>query len=178
MARFFFIFEKTDHVYKIDFYKPVLKEYTEIQKLKKFLALAASVGDYTNNHLTEIIFLIENINKPSTYKNWNICLEIRDLRKEMLHGKINDYYIRSWSVYFENNRIEITATSNHTDIFFEPEKGAHFYYHQYYFFEKKLQKDYIPFYNDIDSFIEDAKQYKKYCTKHVNNIDITICVDE
>jgi len=85
------------------------------------------------------------------------------------------FYWRKWSVYFENGLLEITAESKHTceDI---GHFGDDFYYYGGIYFHKNLKGKRIYLTTPITEFINDAKQYEKYITETLNDIEIDIDV--
>ncbi len=55
--------------------------YNQIQQLKLFVDFIVGLEIFDKKETykaIEIKQLIENINNPSTFKNWNICLDIYD----------------------------------------------------------------------------------------------------
>ena len=55
--------------------------YNKLQKLKAYVTFVAGLKYATEKDkqvAAEIINLIENINKPDTFKSWNVCLDIFD----------------------------------------------------------------------------------------------------
>jgi len=66
---------------KIEYWKPNNATYTKIQQLKAYVNFIAQLKYCTKKdkeNAEEVNYLIENIDNPSTYKNWMVCLDIYD----------------------------------------------------------------------------------------------------
>ena len=156
------------------------KTYEEIQKLKYFTDFISELELITPEQklkVEKIKYLIENIDKSETHKQWNICLDIFD--REIQDGR-NDkegFYWRKWSVYFESDSLEIEAESNHTsdDL---GHYGDDFFYYGTVYFRENIEGQRVYLYRDLMEFINDVKDYKKYITKTLNDIDIDIDIWE
>ena len=149
--------------------------FSEIQRLKEFVNFIAKLDNETSKMRTnanEVIYLISNINTKRTHKNWSVCLDIYD--REVQYGNRKGVYWRNWSVSFENNFLEIVAESHHS-------KFPLGYYENHYNFlavinfnKTKVSKGL--FNNNINAFIEDVLNYKKYIHKSLNEIEFEIIV--
>ena len=157
-------------------WKPDKKTYEEIQKLKRFANFISKleyIAPEQKSKIEEIKFLIKNIDKPETHKEWNICLDIFDRE---IQGKVNGkegFYWRKWSVYFEFGSLEIEAESNHT----ADDRGHYgddFFFYGIIHFGKNITRDKIYLDTDLNKFVEDAYEYKKYITKTLNQIEIDV----
>lgn len=152
--------------------------YHKIQELLKFADLIESLDLTTSvvkSTIREIKFLIENIHKSETHKSWNLCLDIVD--EEFYNSTIQKvgFYRRQWSVYFECERLEITAESKHTEGFFG-HYGDDFNYESSIIFSEESNNQRIYMDTDIKEFILDAMNYKKYITKTLKQIEIDVSV--
>jgi hypothetical protein len=160
---------------KSETWKPDETTFNKIQKIKKFVDFVANldfVNDENKLKAKEIKYLIENINNPETHKNWNVCLDIFDREIQNGIGK-EGFYWRKWSVYFEIEKLEIEAESNHTadDL---GHYGDDFCYYAVIYFGKdtKGQRTYMDV--DINEFIKDSMNYKNYITESLNDIEVDI----
>jgi hypothetical protein len=156
---------------------PDISTYNELQKLKKFADFVARLDRVNDNtqKVKEIHYHIENIDKPETYKIWNVCFNIIDY--EALGNKnVGGIFRRHWSVYFENDYIDITAETRHTEdeIY---HYGNDFFFYGTVYFEKNIECQRIYMDKNIDEFIADAMNYKKYITETLNEIEIDIEVN-
>jgi len=149
--------------------------YGKLQLLKEFVSFIADLKYSTQTdkrNAIEIKSLVENINEPDTFKNWNVCLDIYDRKlQEGMDNGASGVYWRTWSVYFENDKLEIEAKTNHTD---EPiyHHGDDFYYSAVIYFKKELPCDRIYMQKELDTFLADARNYQKYVTETLNDVSI------
>ncbi|WP_347175563.1 hypothetical protein [Polaribacter uvawellassae] len=164
---------------KIETWKPDESTFSKIQELKKFVDFVANLefaSEKEKRKAKEIKYLIENIHNPKTHKNWNVCLDIFD--REIQDGIENEgYYWRKWSVYFEMESLEIEAETNHTadDL---GHYGDDFFYYGTIYFGKEIKGQRIYMDVDINEFIKDSLNYKKYITESLNDIEIDIDIWE
>tara|TARA_R110002124_G_scaffold159411_2_gene326619 strand:+ start:14614 stop:15117 length:504 start_codon:yes stop_codon:yes gene_type:complete len=160
-------------------WKPDTTTYNNIQSLIKFVDLISDLPFSTEQNkidLKEIVFLIKNIHKPETHKEWYLFLEIHDYEFQTETNKEGIYW-RSWSVSFESGILEIEAESHHT------EKPLGFYkddfnYHGVIYFHKENKNERIYLDVAISEFINDAFNYKKYITNTLKDVEIDIDVWE
>ena len=137
--------------------------YLELQKLKKFVFFISELdlcSVLDKNKAFEIIELIENINNPETYKDWNLSLDIFD--EEIRDGKERESGIfwRNWSVWFDKNSINIEAETKHTNEI--GHYGVDYSYYGTIYLTKEIQCERIYMKNDLNDFFSDALNYKKY----------------
>lgn len=157
------------------FWIPDEATYIKIQKLKKYVTFIAGLEfstDEDKEKASEIIFLIENINKPETFRSWNICLDIFDLDIQYGFNKSKGIYWRTWSVYFEGDSLEIEASSKHSDDIFHFDDNFHYF--GLIYFAKNIECQRLFLETDIDEFVTDASNFKKYITESLNEIEIDI----
>jgi hypothetical protein len=162
----------------IEYWKPNKATYNKIQQLKAYVNFIAQLKYCTEKdkkNAEEINYLIENINHSTSYKNWMVCLDIYDRDVQYGTNKNGGFYWRKWSVYFENGLLEITAESKHTSENLG-HFGDDFYYYGGVYFYKNIKGKHIYLDTPITEFIDDAKQYKKYITETLNDIEIEIDV--
>lgn len=91
--------------------------YTTLQELKKFVFFVAGLKYATAKEQEKaalIIHQIENINKPETFKGWDVCLYIFDYDRQEGRNEEEGVYLRKWCVYFEKDYFEIVAQTDHT----------------------------------------------------------------
>ena len=84
--------------------------YELLQKLKQFISFVSNLRYTTkaDKQKAKIIErLITTINKPITFKNWNVCLDIFDRDIQYGIDKQGGSYWRSWSVWFEKDYLKI-----------------------------------------------------------------------
>ena len=148
----------------------------KLQKLKTYVIFVAGLKYATEKDkqvAAEIINLIENINKPDTFKSWNVCLDIFDREIQDGVDKKEGFYWRSWSVYFEIDTMEIEATSRHTC---EPlgHHGNDFNFNATVFFKNEIACDRIFMTQELESFVGDALKYETYITESLNAVEIDI----
>ena len=162
----------------IDYWRPNNATYNKIQQLKTYVNFISKLK-YCNvidkKYADKINYLIENINNSTTYKNWMVCLDIYDRDVQYGTNKKGGFYWRKWSVYFENGLLEITAESKHTSENLG-HYGSDFSYYGIVYFHKNIKGKRIYLDTPITEFINDAKQYKKYTTETLNDIETEIDV--
>ena len=158
----------------MEYWTPNKLIYNNIQELKKFVKFVsnlefAEIGD--RSKADEIIYLIENIDKPETYKDWYIYLNIFD--RELQNDSTKDgTYWRKWLVYFESGVLGIEAESKQVNIL--EHSGDDFCYYGGVYFAKDLNCQRIYLNVDVNEFINDAYDYKKYITETLNDIEVDI----
>ena len=167
--------QKQNKIWKID-----KLAYEEIQKLKcfaDFISELEFIEPKQKAKIDEIKSLIESIDRPEIHKNWNICLNIFDREIQDGTNEKEGFYWRKWSVYFEMESLEIEAESNHTadDL---GHYGDDFNCYGAVYFGKNIDGDRIYLDTDLNEFVNDAKQYKKYLTETLNDIEIDIDIWE
>jgi len=148
----------------------------ELQILKAFVNFVVSLKYATESDRqigSEINYLIKNLDKPETFKDWNIALDIFDFDIMYSQPKKQGIYWRTWAIYFESDTLEIEAKTNHSD---EPLEhyGDDFYYHASIFFKKNIPCDHIYIEKDLKEFVADAMNYTNYITPSLNEIKIDI----
>ena len=147
-----------------------------LQILKTFVNFVASLKYATENdrqNAYEINYMIESLDKPESFKAWNVCLDIFDQDLIYSENKKHGIYWRSWSVFFENDKLEIEAKTRHTD---EPlnHYGDDFDYHSAISFKKEIPCNRIYLKKDLKEFVADAIGYKNYITDNLNEIEVDI----
>lgn len=151
--------------------------YNKIQKLIKFIDFVSSL-EYTiaeqKKDATEIKYLIENINKHEILKSWYISLNIIDDTLSNGDGDKDAVHWRHWSAGFEGNTFEIEAKSYCVDD--SVSKPDHFFYSACVFFDKELTCQRIYLDTDIDEFVSDAVNYKRYITETLNEIEVSTVI--
>ncbi|MFD2823414.1 hypothetical protein ACFS5M_07010 [Lacinutrix iliipiscaria] len=164
---------------KIETSKPDKTTLKKIQELRIFVDFVSNLEFATEDNKTkakEIKYLIENIHNYKTHRNWNICLDIYD--REIQNGiKSEGIYWRKWSVFFENEMLEIVAESNHTteDL---GHYGDDFCYYGTLLFAENIKEQRTYFDVDINEFIKDSMNYEKYVTDSLNDLKIDIDIWE
>ena len=156
------------------------KACLELQKLKKFVDFVAAMPGVTEEQKenAEVInWLIENIDKPETYKKWWAKVSIRfgDDYDESPPARIID---KSWSVMFDDNILYINASAELNII-------APSYYAESadsYSLELKLDSHNpsAPLIIDtpIDDFVAKGMDYKRHITDETSEIEIELLINE
>jgi hypothetical protein len=156
-----------------EFWIPDVDTYNHLQKLKKFVDFVAGLEYSTSEDKTkveEIKLLIENIDKPESFKEWCVSIDIYDWEVQGGHGK--GIYWRGWCVWFELGMLEIEAfyhildENRYTDDYSS--------YYDYINFNKEIKGERVYMDTDLNEFIEDAMNYKSYITETLNEIEVEI----
>lgn len=161
---------------KSDFWIMDLQTLSGLQILKTFVDFVASLKYATENdrqNASKINSMIESLDKPESFKDWNVCLDIFDQDLMYSENKKHGIYWRSWSVFFENDKLEIEIKTRHTD---EPlnHYGDDFDYHAVIFFKKEIPCNRIYMKRDLKEFVADAYNYTNYITDALNEIEVDI----
>ncbi|PKP40757.1 MAG: hypothetical protein CVT95_13210 [Bacteroidetes bacterium HGW-Bacteroidetes-12] len=162
-----------------DYWIADTKTYNTIQKLKKFVEFVAGLKDTTTEDrqkAQKIIELIEKINQPNSFKNWNVCLDIFDRDIQNRTTKVDGVYWRKWWVFFESQTIEIEAETRHSGDPLEHYSND-FQYFAAIYFKKEYTHERVDMKVDIDEFIKDARNYKSYITATLKDIEIEIEIE-
>ena len=82
-----------------EIWMPDTETYNSIQKQKDFVNFVANTNYAARpdrQTADEIISLIENINKPETFKSWMVCLDILNSNLDYHHNRKSGVYWRQW----------------------------------------------------------------------------------
>jgi len=147
--------------------------YTNLQKIKRFVHFVAELPFASNEDRQkagEIISLIENIDNPSSFKEWCVCFDITDpsMQSEADMG----IYFRKWWIRFEMGCLLIEAESIDAEDF--GLATNQFFYYGCVYFQNNFPGERIFLDTDPDEFVNDAIGYEKYLTPTLNKVNITI----
>lgn len=150
--------------------------YNNLQLLKEFVLLVADMKEATpkdKKAAKEVIYLIEDINNPSTFKSWNVCLDIYDTELQCGNKKGGGIYWRSWAVYFEKGilSLDIEAKTNHTS-----DNIYHWGDDYYCYLNVGFSNGIHDGNGSFKEFVEDAKNYQSYITEGMKDIEVEISV--
>lgn len=154
---------------------PDKETYNNIQKLTALVTFLSNTKYATiefKEQSPKIISLIKNLNKPETFMEWNVCLDIFD-REIQYNSELKGIYWRSWFISFEQNRLEIEATTHHS---LEPfgHYGDDFNFYEIICFDKQYNFERIITNGLIDEFIKDFLNFENYITEKLNDVEIEI----
>ncbi len=151
----------------------------KLQVLKEFVDFVASLegtGPGHKNNAPEIKYLIENLDKPETFKDWCACIDIFNETIQIgNYGKNGGIYWKSWSVWFENEMLEIAIKERSVDREGFPDEDLIFY--KVIAFAKDFEGDrIIGDTNDLDflGFLSDAHIYKNYIKDDLKDVETEI----
>lgn len=150
--------------------------YYKLLQLKEFVQFVCRLKQSSEDDkqmANEIIWLIENINDPDTFKSWSIALDIFDDEIRYNNSKKEGYYWRQWLVSFELNYLEIEIKSRHTSGM-QHHYGDDFSYNASIYFGEKISGEPINMTMAIENFVADALQYEKYIKGTMTNIEVDI----
>ena len=150
----------------------------ELQKLKRFVNFVAELPDVTEEQRenAEVInWLIENIDRPETYKEWScrigIDYEFEDNNPvKQLEGKV-------WWVRFMYKHLSIYGAAE----FYIPERTydtTEYRYDSKITFDTKNPSAPLAINISIDNFIASAMDYKKHINDKAIGIEIEILLEE
>lgn len=156
------------------------KACLELQKLKKFVDFVAAMPGVTEEQKenAEVInWLIENIDKPETYKKWwvKIGISFEDDYDESSPAKIIE---KSWSAMFEDNTLYIGASAE-LNVIAPPHYAES---PDSYNLELELNphNPSAPLFIDtpIDDFVDKAMDYKRHITDETSTIEIELLIND
>ncbi len=160
----------------VNFWKIDNKTYTEIQKLIKFVDFILGLKNTTaadKENCKIIKNKIAHINNPETFQYWNVTLRIYLAQH---NGKFNENlpHLKIWDVTFENNILEIETKELTPNNPLNSHYGDNFYFGGIVHFKKDSNIKNVFLSDDIDLFINDALNYKKYLRNNLDDVDIDI----
>jgi hypothetical protein len=152
--------------------------YDELQKLLRFVDSIANLPVLTTekkSKLEKIRNQIININQPNLATNWDISIELGESGKED-YSQTDNRYIKSWTIYFEKNSLEIETH----EYFWNDniEYSGDFAYWGAVYFEINNEHQYIFLEQDINLFIDDALNFKNYTKEGFEHFDLRIDYEE
>ncbi|MFA6400467.1 MAG: hypothetical protein WCX31_02410 [Salinivirgaceae bacterium] len=133
--------------------------------------------EYTSIHqkedLKEIIFYIENIQNPVYFIEWCICLNVKDPNFQKGTMPYAGYYLKTWNIYVECGLLEIKARTFHNS---NPgyAYGDDFHFYGSVFFNQDMDTYGVHLDEDIDTFIDDAIDFRNYITENLSQIEVSI----
>jgi hypothetical protein len=152
---------------------PDMDTFNQLQKLKKFVDFVAGLAYSTaeqKDKAEQIKLLIENIDKPETFQEWSVCIDIFDT--DVQAGIGTGVYWRGWRIDFESGRLEVEAFFHFLDDNHLDDDDSIFY--GCYFFEKDATNEFRNIEVNMDGFIADAMNYEHYITPSLNEIEVEI----
>ena len=151
------------------------RAYTEIQKLIPFIEF---VGDHEECFLAEkskvkeIVESIKKIHETPRPKEWYISLELLDYSL-FYQEEEEGIYARRWMVTYEMDSIEITLESVQTSDVLN-HYGDDYCFHGEIYLKENLKNQHIFLSDDIEAFVQDALNYKKYIKGALEDVEIDI----
>lgn len=152
---------------------PNKETYNKIQKLIPFVEFVASDSNSSLQNKEDaenIIQIIKNIDKPNIPKDWSIALNLID--DNILDNNLEGYYWKEWSIYFEFNKLSVTAKTHSMDDEMSYRENDFLYYYIVYFDEKFSTDRVLEDRATMDDFLKDALNYKQYITNSMNTVEI------
>lgn len=149
--------------------------FDKLQQLKIGVDFISNLNFATDKQRVvaeKVKYLIENIDSPEHRKDWCVSLDIFDVELQTRRRK-NGVYWRQWLMNFENNELQIIAESKHSSKV-NGHYGNDFSYFASIYFGDKDVKYRIQFDEDIYEFMQDLKNYQKYITDTLNELEINI----
>jgi len=150
----------------------------ELQKLKPFVNFVAELPDVTEEQRenAEVInWLIENIDRPETYKTWwckiSILYDFED------NKRVKQLEEKSWSVMFIHNQLSIFAGAE----FYIPKPtydSNEYWYNSKITFDTKNPSAPLAINISIDDFITSAMDYKKHINDKTIELEIDILIGD
>lgn len=157
---------------------PDKETYSKLQKLLKFGDFVANLKYASKEDklkVEKIKQFILNFDKPETIPDWSIDLGIYD--NDIRDGNDEGFYWRKWNIYYELSTLEIEAETKHSDYDLGHYGDDYSYWGAIYFGEVNSDRR-VFLDEDIDEFIQDAINYKKYITEKLCDIEIDVGVWE
>ncbi len=157
--------------------------YQELQRLKSFVDFVAEqpeTDSISKQSAEEVKWLIENIDQPETHPSeWMVCIDIRLDGMKYEPQKEKDLLTwKRWWLTFEQGRLELEIL----DDYLQPDRytyeKSHFY--QWVGCEDGSQIEGQNPYGDqdIQVFLKDAFDFRKYMTGDLKEVETEIWVSE
>ena len=146
-----------------------------IQKLNRFVDFVSGLEQTSSEHkkkATELKYLIENLDKPETFKEWLVCLDIFDESRQYRYIKDAGIYWMKWWVFFEMGKLEIQIESESIDNEGFSDEESFFY--SFINFKKEIEHERFFGDTNLDKFVEHALNFKNHLTKDLNYIETEI----
>lgn len=153
-----------------------IEVYNELQLLKEFVLFIAEKeqGSSFNETANQVIKAIKGINNPATFTTWDASINIFDRALQDRSANRQGIFWRSWSIFCENNSIEITAKSSIENI---PENDIFEGHFSFQYFLSLNDENASPVQTaPIADFIADAKKYHTYITEYLNDVAMDIYI--
>ncbi len=146
---------------------------TLIKDIFHFLNLLTGIGERTLKELRyaeEIREILENFEDRRGEWEWHLSLSIFDM--SLMDGKGQGVFCRKWIIFFEQGILEYEVGTYHT----QDDSG---YYGNDFRFWKSIDFNkgsvhQAPPQHSIGDFVEDAKNYRKYITASLNDVEVDI----
>ncbi len=159
----------------VDLWIPDEKTYNQLRKLQVFInfIIDMEITSIENKQkASEINKFFENLTTKVALKSWNITFVVYETGITKYNVSNPDYYWRTWSVGFSNNNLEIEATSN--NVFDNTANYSDFNYQGIVFLFKECTFERFHVTGDLNEFVDDAKNYKKYISDGRKMIEVDI----
>lgn len=156
--------------------------FNELQKLKDFVSLVGSLEQcdkQTKSKLNGIIYQIENINNPETYRNWDVFVDVYVEDPENPIKSDFSFLRHKWAIFYEFETLTIESASVYTD---DPAglDNEIINYCGTLYFSKDLPDDCKQKYmdEDLDLFTNGLRNFVKNNTLPIWDFDISVDIDE
>jgi hypothetical protein len=148
----------------------------KLQVLKQFVDFVAGLEETSpehKNNAEEVKYLIENLDKPETFKQWNSCIDIYNPFIQMgNYGKNGGIYWKDWSCYFELGILEIRIVERYVDKDgFQDEKPI---FYSSIDFNNKINSERILGNSSYKDFINNAFKFRDNIVGDFNDVQAEI----
>lgn len=150
--------------------------YIEIQKLKRFVDFIARLelaNTKDKENCEAVKKKITEIDNPENNKYWNVALRIH-ISQPLANLDDNTPYLKAWDVTYENYILEITTKELTANDSLDMDYGENFNFSGIIHFKKAVDTIAVYLSNDIDLFVDDATNYKKYLRADFDDVDIDV----
>lgn len=148
----------------------------KLQVLKQFVDFVAGLEETSpehKNNAEKVKYLIENLNKPETFKQWNSCIDIYNPFIQMgNYGENGGIYWKDWSCCFEQGILEIRIVERYVDKDGSQDEKPIFY--SSIDFNKNFNDERIQGDNNFQDFIDNAFKFREDIIDEFNDVETEI----
>ena len=143
----------------------------EILRLTEFAEFLKQLREFSVSDEKYLDKIKEDLQKglPSTRtRYWDMSLQIIDRKIQYRETERQGAWSRKWTAYFENNCLEVRSATYSTEDEF-PDGECDFW-----LFINYSSGEVYRIGTNIEEFLKDTREYKKYITEYLNEIEMDI----
>ncbi|GET28550.1 hypothetical protein [Prolixibacter sp. SD074] len=150
--------------------KETLNELQVLRSFVDFVAGQPETPPEQRKLASDIKYSIENFDKPETFKEWGVCIDIYDpVIQSKSDGGKGGMYWKKWWLWFELGLLEICIEEEYVDKDGYLDEEQIFY--GYINFNKNIKGPRTLGDHNYQKFLEDAFQFRNDITDSLNNVE-------